>query len=79
MRQLSKTRHPQEYHSTDSVNIAGDTEPDKPLYWKTLQIIDESVKIGPPEHSVESVQETNSVNKDKSTPNHFATDDDRDF
>ena len=66
LRQSSKTKYPQEDHSTGSMNIAGDTEPDKPLNQKTLQLIDESIKIGPPEHSVESVQETNIIKKDKS-------------
>ena len=64
LRQSSKTKYPQEDHSTDLVNIAGDTEPDKPSNKKTLQLIDESIKIGPPEHSVESVQETNTIKKD---------------
>ena len=57
------------------MNIAGDTEPDKPLNQKTLQLIDESIKIEPPEHSVESVQETNIVKKDKLTAIHFTTND----
>ena len=66
LRQSSKTKYPQEDHSTDSVNITGDTEPGKPLNKNTLQLIDESIKIGPPEHSVESVQETNIIKKDRS-------------
>ena len=57
LRQSSETQHQQEDHSIDSVIIAGDTEPDKPLNQKTLQFTGESIKIGPPEHSVESVQE----------------------
>ena len=51
------------------------TEPDKPLNQKTFQLTDESIKIGSPEHCVESVQETNIVKKDKSTPIHFTTND----
>ena len=74
LRQASKTQHPQEDHATGSVNIAGDTEPDKPLNQKTLQVIDESIKIGHT-NAVESVQETNTVKKDKSTPFHFTTND----
>ena len=75
LRHSSKTKYPQEDHSTDSVNITGDTEPGKPLNKKTLQLIDESIKIGPPEHSVESFQETKIIKNDRSIPVHVTAND----
>ena len=79
LRQSSKTKYPERDHSTDSVNIAVDTEPDKPLNKKTLQLMDESIKIAPPEHSAESVQETNMIKKDKSIPIQFTTNDSKEI